>query len=196
MRWNRRIRARSFSKCLRYSSHVVLATTLMLPLLNAGFIMLAKSFALLLADPAPLIMCASSMNKIVLPFLVRALSTILNRSSKSPRYLLPASIALMSKLYTVYSFKKSGTAPLTMLNARPSAIAVLPTPGSPTRITLFLLRRPMANAMFSNSSIRPITGSILFFLTASLRLDVNAANALPLLVSGSSTSSSSMLLLM
>jgi hypothetical protein len=52
-----------------------------------------------------------------------------------------------------------------MLNARPSAIAVLPTPGSPTKITLFLLRRPNANEICSSSSTRPITGSILFCLT-------------------------------
>ena len=170
--------ARSFSKCLRYSSQVVLATTLMLPLLRAGFIMLERSLALLPADPAPEIMCASSMNKTVLPFLLSPFRTILKRSSKSPRYLLPANIALISKLNTLYSFKKSGTAPLTILKASPSAIAVLPTPGSPTRITLFLLRRPSASAIFSNSSIRPITGSILFLATCSFKLVVNAASAL------------------
>ena len=57
-------------------------------------------------------------------------------------------------------------------------MAVLPTPGSPTRITFDLLRRPRASATFSNSSMRPITGSILFFLTASLRFVVNDLNAL------------------
>ena len=195
IRWKRRIRARSFSKCLRYSSQVVLAITLILPLLRAGFIILARSLALLLAAPAPLIICASSMNNTVLPRFSKALSTNLKRSSKSPRYLLPASILLMSKLYTVYSFRNSGTFSFTILKASPSAIAVLPTPGSPTRITLFLLRRPNARAIFSSSSIRPITGSIFSFFTPSFKFVVNALNALsdcPLPLSSSSCSPTSL----
>ena len=41
----------------------------------------------------------------------------------------------------VASSSTSGTSPLTILRARPSAIAVLPTPGSPTKSGLFFCRR-------------------------------------------------------
>ena len=50
-RWKRRINARSFSKLVVYSSQVVLAITLILPLVNAGLIMLLKST--LPCEPAP-----------------------------------------------------------------------------------------------------------------------------------------------
>ena len=42
---------------------------------------------------------------------------------------------------TFFACKVYGTSPLTMLCAKPSAIAVLPTPGSPNNIGLFLVRR-------------------------------------------------------
>jgi hypothetical protein len=35
----------------------------------------------------------------------------------------------------------SGTSPLTMRSAKPSAMAVFPTPGSPIKTGLFLVRR-------------------------------------------------------
>ncbi len=101
----------------------------------------------------------------------------------------------MSKLYTSYSFKNSGTSSLTILYARPSAIAVLPTPGSPTSSTLFFERLPNASAIESSSSLRPIIGSILSLCTSSLRLVVNERSALaaaPLISSSSKSSSSSL----
>ena len=97
--WNRLIKARSLSKYFLYSSHVVDATTLTFPLLKAGFSIFARSFAPIPPPvPAPLIMCASSINIIVLPFRRKPESTSLNLSSKSPRYLLPASILPMSNI--------------------------------------------------------------------------------------------------
>ena len=83
----------------------------------------------------------------------------------------------MSKLYTENSFKKSGTLSLIMLYARPSAIAVLPTPGSPTISTLFFALRPNASAKLSSSLLRPIIGSTLPFLTSSFKLVVKLFNA-------------------
>ena len=53
----------------------------------------------------------------------------------------------------------SGTSPLAMRCARPSAIAVLPTPGSPIRIGLLFVRRESTVIARRTSSSRPMTGS-------------------------------------
>src|SRR5262249_5337506 len=55
----------------------------------------------------------------------------------------------------------SGTSPLTIRCARPSTMAVLPTPGSPIRTGLFLVRRDRTWTTRRISSSRPITGSSL-----------------------------------
>ena len=47
----------------------------------------------------------------------------------------------MSSASTLHPLSDSGTSPSVMRCASPSAIAVLPTPGSPIRIGLFLVRR-------------------------------------------------------
>ena len=47
----------------------------------------------------------------------------------------------MSSAKIVLSFSPSGTSPRTMRCARPSTIAVLPTPGSPISTGLFLVLR-------------------------------------------------------
>ena len=47
----------------------------------------------------------------------------------------------MSSASSFLSFRLSGTSPLTMRRARPSTMAVLPTPGSPISTGLFLVRR-------------------------------------------------------
>ena len=58
-------------------------------------------------------------------------------------------------------FRLSGTSPLTMRSARPSTMAVLPTPGSPISTGLFLVRRDSTWMVRRISSSRPITGSSL-----------------------------------
>ena len=63
------------------------------------------------------------------------------RSSNSPRYFVPATKAAVSSIIKRFLAKSAGTFPVTMSCANPSAMAVLPTPGSPTRTGLFLLRR-------------------------------------------------------
>ena len=55
----------------------------------------------------------------------------------------------------------SGTSPATMRWARPSTMAVLPTPGSPMRTGLFLVRRERIWMTRSISFARPMTGSSL-----------------------------------
>ena len=59
------------------------------------------------------------------------------------------------------SFRPSGTSPSTMRRARPSTMAVLPTPGSPISTGLFLVRRDSTWMTRRISSSRPMTGSSL-----------------------------------
>lgn len=63
--------------------------------------------------------------------LASALNTVdtFRRSSNSPRYLAPAIKAPMSSDISFRFLRDSGTSPVTIRCARPSAIAVFPTPG-------------------------------------------------------------------
>ncbi len=95
--------------------------------------------------------CASSIS----------LRTALRRSSNSPLYFAPAIIAPRSSETTRLFFRPSGTSPMWMRRASPSTMAVLPTPGSPIRTGLFLVRRERTWITRRISSSRPMTGSIL-----------------------------------
>ena len=85
----------------------------------------------------------------------------MSRSSNSPRYFEPAISAPMSSATTRRSRSDSGTSPETMRWARPSTIAVLPTPGSPISTGLFFVRRLSTWMTRRISSSRPMTGSSL-----------------------------------
>ena len=98
-----------------------------------------------------------------------SLRTALRRSSNSPRYFEPAISAPMSSATTRRSLSCSGTSPETMRWARPSAIAVLPTPGSPIRTGLFFVRRASTWMTRRISSSRPMTGSSLPSCAACVR---------------------------
>ncbi len=114
------------------------------------------------ALPAPTSVCISSMNRMMSPpEPVTSCSTALRRSSNSPRYFAPAMSAPKSRASSFLSVRLSGTSPLTMRSARPSTIAVLPTPGSPISTGLFLVRRDSTWMVRRISSSRPITGSSL-----------------------------------
>ena len=167
--WKRRSSAASFSMCLRYSSSVVAPTARSSPRASIGLSRLAASTAPS-AAPAPTIVCSSSMNRITVPSASAiSLSTALSRSSNSPRYLEPAISAPTSSETTRRSRRPSGTSPDTIRWARPSAIAVLPTPGSPISTGLFLVRRLRTWITRRISSSRPITGSSLPAAAASVR---------------------------
>ncbi len=73
----------------------------------------------------------------------------------------------MSSAKMVASCSTSGTSPLMILRARPSAIAVLPTPGSPTNSGLFFWRRQSTWMVRSTS-----------LLAADQRIDVAVARLL------------------
>ncbi len=156
--WKRRSRAASFSMYLRYSSSVVAPTTWMSPLDRAGLRILAASMAPS-AEPAPMMLCSSSKNRMMFP--ARRTSPIMTftRSSNSPRYLVPATMADRSRLKRRLSRSGSGTAPAASRRANASATAVLPTPGSPMRAGLFLVRRDRIWITRATSCSRPTTGS-------------------------------------
>ena len=139
--WKRRSSAASFSKYCRYSFSVVAPTQCSSPLASAGFNMLPASIEPS-ALPAPTMVWSSSINRMIRPScLLNSLRTAFRRSSNSPRNFAPASREPRSNDSTRLSFKPSGTSPLTILCAKPSTIAVLPTPGSPINTGLFLVRR-------------------------------------------------------
>ena len=167
--WKRRASAASFSTCFLYSSSVVAPTQCSSPRASAGLSRLEASIAPS-ALPAPTRVCISSM-KITIPpsAAVTSASTALSRSSNSPRYFAPAMSEPMSSASNVLSFSDSGTSPLTMRSARPSTMAVLPTPGSPISTGLFLVRRDRTWMVRRISSSRPITGSSLPSRAAAVR---------------------------
>ena len=67
------------------------------------------------------------------------------------------------------SFSVSGTLPSAISMANPSAMAVLPTPGSPINTGLFFVLLLKICIILSISFFRPITGSILSCLAHSVR---------------------------
>src|SRR5450759_802523 len=139
--WKRRPRAASFSIRCRYSVSVVAPTIRSSPRASIGFSMLPASIAPS-AAPAPTTVCSSSMKVTTSPALsLISDSTALSRSSNSPRYLAPATIAPRSSATNRLLRRDSGTSPATIRWANPSTTAVLPTPGSPISTGLFLVRR-------------------------------------------------------
>jgi len=114
------------------------------------------------AAPAPTKVCSSSINSMILPSdLVISVMTALSLSSNSPRNLLPATMAPKSSARTFLSFRLSGTSPDMMRCAKPSTIAVFPTPGSPISTGLFFVLLESTCITLRISSSRPITGSSL-----------------------------------
>ena len=93
------------------------------------------------------------------PASITSLITFLMRSSNSPRYFEPATIPARSSVTTRLFLTVSGTSPLTILSASPSAIAVFPTPGSPIRQGLFFVRLDRICTTRIISVSLPITGS-------------------------------------
>ena len=175
--WNRRSSAASFSMYWRYSSRVVAPIARSSPRASIGFSRLAASTAPS-ALPAPTIVCSSSMKTMISPSAARiSASTAFSRSSNSPRYLVPATSAPTSSPQTRLPASDPGTSPEVMRCARPSTMAVLPTPGSPISTGLFLVRRDSTWITRRTSWSRPMTGSSLPRSAASVRSRPNLARA-------------------
>ena len=154
----RRSSAASFSMYLRNSSSVVAPMHCNSPRASDGLRMFAASTAPS-AAPAPTSMCISSMKRTQLPADFSSSITFFSRSSNSPRYFVPATRPPISSVTRRLPCSVSGTSPATMRWASPSTIAVLPTPGSPIRIGLFLVRRERIWIIRSISVSRPTIGS-------------------------------------
>ena len=102
----------------------------------------------------------------------------LRRSSNSPLYLAPASRLPRSKANNCVSFNVSGISLFIILCAKPSTIAVLPTPGSPIKTGLFLVRLAKTCKVRLISSSLPITGSIFPLIASSVMSLVNLLSEL------------------
>ncbi len=103
------------------------------------------------------------------PFSISA-STPFNRFSNSPLYAAPANIEAKSRLIISLSLRMLGTSPDAIRCARPSTSAVLPTPGSPNNIGLFLVRLVRICIKRLISLSRPTTGSSLRSRASLLKL--------------------------
>ena len=112
------------------------------------------------AAPAPITVWSSSMNNTTLPAAASTSRRIaFRRSSNSPRYFVPAISAPRSSATTRRPRRFSGTSACTIRRASPSAMAVLPTPGSPISTGLFFVRLESTWITRRISASRPITGS-------------------------------------
>ena len=121
------------------------------------------------AAPAPIIVCISSINRIIERLLDISSMTLFILSSNSPRYFAPAIIEGRSRVTSVRPDSCSGTSPSAMSFARPSTTAVFPTPGSPMRQGLFFCLRQSIPITRSVSFSRPMVGSSLPAAAAAVR---------------------------
>ena len=92
-------------------------------------------------------------------FFSNSFITAFMRSSNCPRYLVPATKLAKSKVTTLLLNKIRDTFFWIIRNAKPSAMADLPTPGSPINNGLFFFLRLKIWETRSISFSRPTTGS-------------------------------------
>ena len=145
--------------CRRYSSGVVAPIICTSPRPSAGLRMFAASIAPS-ALPAPMMVCSSSIKRMMSPARRTSRSTDFTRSLKIPAVLRPCEHRRDIQRHYALVFKLCRCLPLRNAHRQaPSATAVLPTPGSPTSTGLFLLRRERICIARRISSVRPTTGS-------------------------------------
>mmetsp|Transcript_120504 Transcript_120504/g.336216 ORF Transcript_120504/g.336216 Transcript_120504/m.336216 type:complete len:288 (-) Transcript_120504:529-1392(-) len=196
--WKRRSSALSFSTYFRYSSMVVAPMTCRSPRESAGFKMFAASMAPPPpSPPAPTSVWISSIMRITFWSFCTSWMMFLSRSSNSPRYLVPERSMPRSSSTIRLPCSKSGTSPAAILIASPSAMAVLPTPGSPMSTGLFFCLRARIWIVLSISSSLPTSGSICPAAAALVRSLPNSSRVAalsvfpPLVVTPTSSLSSS-----
>ena len=130
----------------------------MSPLANSGFIILAASI-LPGVPPAPMIVCISSINTIMLVLFLNSFINAFMRSSNCPRYLVPATIEAISKDTKRLLNSTGDVLCCTMSCAKLSTMALFPTPGSPISMGLFFFLRHNISAKRRISFSLPTTGS-------------------------------------
>mmetsp|Transcript_67002 Transcript_67002/g.216591 ORF Transcript_67002/g.216591 Transcript_67002/m.216591 type:complete len:231 (+) Transcript_67002:893-1585(+) len=163
---------------LRYSVMVEAPMIWMSPRDIAGFKMLAASMAPPSPPPpAPTRVWISSIMMMTSPDSFISLMMFFKRSSNSPLYFEPDNSMPMSNWMMRLFLNISGTSPSTMRLARPSAMAVLPTPGSPMKTGLFFWRRARIWMARSISSSLPTNGSKAPSAHALVRSLPNSASA-------------------
>ena len=126
--------------CCLYSSRVVAPTHCSSPRARAGLNIFEAS-RLPVAPPAPTMVWISSINKMISLFFSNSFITAFIRSSNCPRYFVPATILARSNVTTRLLKRIRETFRFTIRIAKPSAIADLPTPGSPISNGLFFFLR-------------------------------------------------------
>src|SRR6266404_3249838 len=173
--WKRRSSDRSFSMDLRNSAGVVAPMHWISPRESAGLRILAASSEPS-AEPAPTSVCSSSMKTMAFWLSINSFMIVLRRSSNWPRYFVPATISERSRERMRLSARKGGTSPSEMRCAKPSTMAVLPTPGSPIKTGLFLVRRHRIWMTRSTSPSRPTSGSREPSEAACVRSRLNSAS--------------------
>ena len=99
------------------------------------------------------------MNKMTSGDFSSSFITAFMRSSNCPRYLVPATSEATSKVTMRLLNSTRLTFFSTIRRASPSAMALLPTPGSPMRMGLFFLRRERICETRSISFCRPTIAS-------------------------------------
>ncbi len=139
------------------------------PRARAGFSRLAAS-PVPADPPAPIRVCASSMNRMIgLGEDSTSSMTWRRRFSNSPFTEAPACSRPMSSERRVTFCSEGGTSPSAIRRAKPSTTAVLPTPASPVRIGLFCRRRSRMSTTWRISASRPTIWSISPFRAFSVR---------------------------
>ena len=106
--------------------------------------------------------CSSSMKSIVFFVSLSSLMTLFMRSSNSPLYFVPASMAPRSRDTRRLPLRSSGISPDIILCANPSIMALFPTPGSPMSTGLFFVRR-LSIWTFAVSRFAVYTGQLAEF---------------------------------
>ncbi len=128
------------------------------------------------AEPAPTRVCSSSINTMEFWLSINSFMMVLSRSSNCPRYFVPATISERSSERMRLSARNGGTSLSEIRCARPSTIAVLPTPGSPISTGLFFVRRQRIWITRSTSRSRPTRGSSWPSSAACVRSRLNSAS--------------------
>ena len=156
--WNLLSSAPSFSMCCLYSLSVVAPIHWISPLAKGGLNILEASREPD-APPAPTIVWISSIKMMTFGLAFSSSRIALILSSNWPLYLVPATREPRSRVSTLLLSNVLETFLCTIFRASPSAIADLPTPGSPIRTGLFFFLLDRIWDTLSISSSLPIIGS-------------------------------------